>query len=353
MNHLSPFRIALALGGACLLFCPPQGVAQTAAPTIYNAQLETRTVSGRLEVAVAEASAARSPLWVAYAVPSEARRQACCGEPGALCHLEQSRNQYSSRRGEERDRDSERAVVWARFDAGRLDDLRVYGESCPVDAEGLTVQWWDGVTPEASRSWLQSTIDASASEKLRERAVMVLAHHEGERVDESLEALAMTHPDHDTKEKAVFWMGAIRGQRSFEALSRLSDASLGDELHEKVVFAIHLSEVDGATPKLIELARRHPSSEVREKALFWLAQKAGKRAAPTIAQAALEDPELDVKKRAIFALSQLPADDGIPLLIEMARTHPHPKIRKQAMFWLGQSGDERAVQFFERVLLER
>ena len=52
----------------------------------------------------------------------------------------------------------------------------------------------------------------------------------------------------------------------------------------------------------------------------------------------------------MFSLSQLPKDEGVPKLIAVARTHRDPEVRKQAMFWLGQSGDERAVQFFEDVL---
>ena len=51
-----------------------------------------------------------------------------------------------------------------------------------------------------------------------------------------------------------------------------------------------------------------------------------------------------------FALSQMPASEGVPLLINVARTNPNREVRKQAMFWLGQSGDERAVRFFEDVL---
>jgi HEAT repeat protein len=52
----------------------------------------------------------------------------------------------------------------------------------------------------------------------------------------------------------------------------------------------------------------------------------------------------------VFALSQLPKDEGIPLLIRTARDNRNPAVRKQAMFWLGQSGNPRALAFFEEVL---
>ena len=63
-----------------------------------------------------------------------------------------------------------------------------------------------------------------------------------------------------------------------------------------------------------------------------------------------DDPDRDVRKKAVFAISQLPKDEGVPRLIALARTHRDPGVRKQAMFWLGQSGDPRAIAFFEEVL---
>jgi HEAT repeat protein len=62
------------------------------------------------------------------------------------------------------------------------------------------------------------------------------------------------------------------------------------------------------------------------------------------------DPEIGVRKKAVFALSQLPKDEGVPLLIGVARSHRSAEVRKQAMFWLGQSGDARALAFFEELL---
>jgi HEAT repeat protein len=89
---------------------------------------------------------------------------------------------------------------------------------------------------------------------------------------------------------------------------------------------------------------------VRGQALFWLAQKAGKKAAGAISSAIDNDPDTEVKKKAVFALQQLPDGEGVPMLIQVARANRNPAVRKQAMFWLGQSGDPRALAFFEEVL---
>ena len=107
---------------------------------------------------------------------------------------------------------------------------------------------------------------------------------------------------------------------------------------------------DAGLDTLIDLARHDASSPVRSQALFWLGQKAGQRATSVLTRALDDDPDRDVRVKAVFALSQLPREQGIPKLIEVARGHRDPEVRKQAMFWLGQSGDPRAVAFFEEVL---
>ena len=107
---------------------------------------------------------------------------------------------------------------------------------------------------------------------------------------------------------------------------------------------------DAGIDTLLELARRDPSAKVRGQALFWLGQKAGARATAALETAVSDDPDREVRKKAVFAISQLPKDEGVPRLIALARTHRDPGVRKQAMFWLGQSGDARAVAFFEDVL---
>lgn len=54
---------------------------------------------------------------------------------------------------------------------------------------------------------------------------------------------------------------------------------------------------------------------------------------------------------AVFAISQhAEKDEAVEMLIAIARHNPNPRVREKAIFWLGQSGDERAVQFFKEIL---
>jgi hypothetical protein len=183
--------------------------------------------------------------------------------------------------------------VLARFEGTTLVRLRTATPDCEIDAGGLPVAWLDGVKADESAAWLNSLITATPST--------------GERYD------------------------------------RVARPAL-------VALAMHEGAV--ATRSLVGIARDHTISKMRSDALFWLAQRAGDQALSTIAEAVDRDPDTDVKKRAVFALSQLPKDDGVPKLIDVARSNKNAAVRKQAMFWLGQSGDPRALKFFEDVLLK-
>lgn len=95
-------------------------------------------------------------------------------------------------------------------------------------------------------------------------------------------------------------------------------------------------------------------TKVRGSALFWVGQAAGDRVEAemgSIAADATEDRE--IREMAAFALAQRPRDEGIPVLLRLARSDRDPQIRRSAIFWLGQSGDERAMDYFESVLSGR
>jgi hypothetical protein len=167
-----------------------------------------------------------------------------------------------------------------------VSQIRLASVDCPLDAGGLTVQWLTGVTGAASINWLSRYLEGTAPRKLASQAVVAIALHAD---PESLD-------------------------------------------------------------RLLTLAREGKDRQVRSDALFWVAQRAGDKAMETISNAIERDPDTEVKKRAVFALSQMPKDEGVPKLIAVARTHANTEVRRQAMFWLGQSGDPRALRFFEELL---
>lgn len=293
------------------------------------------------------------PAWVVYAVPRTPELAVRADEHHDGCgtyYLEerdQNREGMSRGRGEPGD-----ALVLLRVAGGEIVRISVADVECTVDAGGLPVHLFSGVEARQSLDLLVAAVTGPTSRRLARMALHAIAVHDEPAADALLERVATGELSWDAENQAVFWLGAARGQRGFEILRRLAGHE-DPRLREHVTFALHVSHASEAVEVLAAMARHDAHSRVRRQAIFWLAQEAGRRAVAELERAAEGDPDVGVKKHAIFALSQLPADEGVPLLIRYARTHPSPEVRRQAMFWLGQSGDERALEFLEEVLLDR
>jgi len=353
------------------------GQTQPSVPAhLVNARIVARSAAPGLEQAFrAIESAQGEPAWIAYAVPAfPGRHEMCCGSYHGddasccgRCRLEGESHQGFTMNDHVPEsvklEEPQQALVLYRIEGKKVEKIRVFSLDCELDAGGRTVYWLADVKPEESVRWLASLVATQKAEneddsdwrRLADGAMMAIAVHADPAADAALEQFVAASRPERLREKAAFWLGAERGRRGFEVLDRLVRHDPSDQFREKAVFAIFVSKEPKATDTLIEVARNDSSGHVRGQALFWLAQKAGRKteegkAATAIRQAIDNDPETEVKKKAVFALSQLPKDQGVPLLIQVARTNRNPAVRKQAMFWLGQSGDSRALAFFEDVL---
>jgi hypothetical protein len=256
---------------------------------------ETVPAAGRLESVVrSTVTAASSPTWIGWTVPTDRARdmgrgtdERCC--TGCALEGESAAATIGGADAVRLEPPLEMRVM-LRAETGVVTDIRTFSVDCRLDAG--TARWIaiDGASPA-----------------------------------ESVRVLSGFVVDKGDERKA----------------HRLSDRALA-------AIAFHADA--GVVDVLARYAREGASGHLRGKALFWLSQRAGEKAAQTIARAVEEDPELEVKKKAVFALGQLPRDEGVPLLIRVARTSRDPKVQKQAFFWLGQSRDPRALAFFEAVL---
>jgi hypothetical protein len=358
-------RLALTL--TAVLIAPAAGADTPAG--LLNARLETRSAAGGLEKEVRALLSSRAePFWIGYAVASGRSHSSCCWSSGddadrccGGCRLE------SAEKGERAFRsqasgavalEAARSVhVLARAEGGRVLRLRAYSADCALDAGGLPLVWLEGVPPAESVAWLSTLLErapeASDDERHQghgEAALAAIAFHADPSADAALERWAAAGQPLKRRRQAAFWMGVERGARGRDALIRLVRQDADPKFREHVVFALTRNRQPGAIEAVLEVARKDADPHVRGQALFWLAQTASRQARAAVRAAVDEDPEVEVKKKAVFALSQLPKDEGVPLLIGVARTHRSPAVRKQAMFWLGQSGDPRALAFFEEVL---
>jgi len=154
-------------------------------------------------------------------------------------------------------------------------------------------------------------------------------------------------------DRQVTDLGAVSARAAAEyflALAERGGPAKGDPLLPAI-----LADSITIWPQLIRIGKNTSvKSSIRKQAVFWLSQEAGTEATKGLTELAENEREdQDVRKQAVFALSQLRNNDGVPTMIRLARTDRDPVIRKQAIFWLGQSGDPRAVAFFEEVLTHK
>jgi hypothetical protein len=256
-------------------------------PSVENGALDARALTGPLDRELdALVARATDPMWVGYAVPTNPRG----GDNGCWS----SRDGFVRRVGPldsaqartVKLEGSDTLYVLYRLADHRVDRIQLSSPECPLDAGGLTVRWLSGVSAASSLDWLTRFVTGDSGRRLQNQAVVAIALH--------------------------------------------ADPP--------------------ALDRLLSLARTGKDARLRGDALFWVAQRAGAKAMDAVSNAIDNDPDTEVKKKAVFALSQMPKDEGVPKMIDVARNNRNPEVRRQAMFWLGQSGDPRALQFFEEVL---
>jgi hypothetical protein len=328
---------------------------------VHGARLERRDAARGLQQAVdAVLRADQGPAWMAWRVPAVSRPgdRDNWGDREGRCVLDDDgdfREDHGIRGN------LEDLVVLVRGNQGAIDRLTFSDARCTVDAGSRTVYWLDGVVPAESVRLLAGIVtngphgaDADRERGDRHRApgqrgIAAIALHRDAAADAALGQFVQPSNPKWLRRDAAFWLGAARGEAGAAIVTKLARSDADDSFREHLTFVLTLTGESGI-PTLIDLAKHDASSGVRGQALFWLAQKAGQRAVATLGQAASDDPNAEVRKRAVFAISQLPKDDAVPKLIELAKTHRDPEVRKQAMFWLGQTGDPRAIAFFESVL---
>jgi HEAT repeat protein len=270
-------------------------------------------------------------------------------------------------------------------DGNAIARVEVYNLDRQREYSGYRVYWLGRGGNEESLSLLQSLAASNQPEKVAEHAVFAIAVHDDPRVGGLLKGFVRQSSVTKVRSNAVFWLGQVGGETAFlselirnpsenvevrkqaafaigvskdqaalTTLQNLYGSVAEREVKKQIIFAVSINEnSDAAVNFLIDTARNDSDREARKQAIFWLGQKAGKRSLDALGDTIdSNDADTEVQKQAVFALSQRPKDEAVPLLIKIAKTHAKPAVRKQAIFWLGQTGDERAVDFFKEVLLK-
>ena len=363
MKNTGIIVLILALGPLC--------VAQK--PNITNAKLQEISAAGGLKPAFdGIAQKQEAPAWIGYRIPATAKeRTMCCFDSWdglrssdsrccMGCRLESAKG--SSFNGTVSDCSQPEpfkySFVFLRVEARQLVKVRNYSPDCALDFGGLPLYWMEDVNPAQSVALLTDFALAAAANETEHKkgvansALTAIALHDDPAADQALEKLMQPDKPEYIREHVTFWLGVERGKKGLELLRKYAKEDPNERLREKITFALTQSKEPEAMKELVSMARNDASPRVRKQALFWMGQIGGRKEAEQISEAIENDPETDVKKRAVFALSQMKEGEGVPLLINVAKTNKNPVVRKEAIRWLGMSGDPRALDFLEQILLK-
>lgn len=147
-------------------------------------------------------------------------------------------------------------------------------------------------------------------------------------------------------------LGTVGAKEASDFLLTIAEEGEGKPAKE-AIFPAMVAEGVTIWPRLLKLAKdTDRPRDVRNSAVFWVSQEASVAATAGL-QEIVDDPSGDreVRNSAVFSISQRPKDESVPALIRIARNQKDPELRRTAIFWLGQSKDDRAIAYFEEVLL--
>ena len=160
---------------------------------VVNAVVEKRTPSGDFARDVQSVASRPAASWIGYRVPIQRRRDVsiqsydgCCGR----CRLAPPTD----------------LVVLARVQQGAIAELRSLGVDCDMDAGGMPLVWFDGVSADASVAWLSTLVSQSeTARRISEGAVSAIAQHAGTAASKALVQYAQTGTP-QMRGRALSWL---------------------------------------------------------------------------------------------------------------------------------------------------
>lgn len=252
------------------------------------------------------------------------------------------------------------------------------------------------------------------SERLRRKAVFLVAQKQTTEAADILLAAARNDPDAEVREQAVFWLSQVHDPRAVDMLVQILNSNGERALRDKALFALSQHSSPKAIAVLREFAedekqpsdlreraifslgqgsgaeqseylrtlyRKLTDANLREKVLFSLTQMRGrgndafilgiandpkeprelrKKAIFNLGQTSIDIAQLgslygsldarELREQVIFAISQRHESAAIDKLMDIAKSDPDREMRKKAIFWLGQSRDPRATQFLAELI---
>jgi len=338
-------------------------------PQIQNGRVETRQASSISSEIATLGAASADPIWVAWREPiADGRRGGCnwysddvnsIGIRGVVIESDNGPYkppQLTAPTGAVPLEAGTNVVILARISNKRVERLRTFGDDCPLDANGRTVYWLNGVTPAESLKFLETlthpdyaTMVRSGADSLVSSALSAIASHRDPAADAMLDKLA-ADPDSSLRRQAMRQLVDNRGAHGFETVRRLLDTEKNPDVRRSLVSSLAQSRQPQTADVLLALARNDSDESIRADAVYYLPARGGVKMVPEILKLLGSDGSTKVRQRAVDGIATLPADTALPALIQLARDSRDVVVRKQAVSALGRSKDPRAVGALQELL---
>lgn len=176
---------------------------------------------------------------------------------------------------------------------------------------------------------------SKGSEKVRDRALFVLAQSGSPEARETLVRLARSSQDPDIRVRAIRYLGLFGGQENRQVLVEIYGANTDERARREV---LHAFMVAGDRARLTELARTEPNPELRKEAIHQLGVAGGRKELWQLYQ---QESSADVKHHIINALF---VGGALDELTQLATKETNPELRKDAIQRLGLTGEARSSE---------
>ena len=111
---------------------------------------------------------------------------------------------------------------------------------------------------------LQKVLSGSHSDKVKSRALFVLAHSGAAEGKQTLIAVAKDSANPYLQRKAIQYLGALRGEQNNGLLAEIYAGALNTEVKERILKSLMVA---GGRDELVRVAREEPDPELREEAV--------------------------------------------------------------------------------------
>jgi HEAT repeat protein len=187
--------------------------------------------------------------------------------------------------------------------------------------------------PDRALPILEQMLSSTQSDKVRDRALFVLAQSGSPKARDVLVRIARTGPDEDTQARAIRYLGMFGGQDSRQALVEIYKSSQSQRARKAVLNAFMLS---GDRAALLEVAKSETSPALRREAIHQIGISGGR---DELWQLYQTETAPEVKDAIINALFVGGAADR---LAELAQKETDPRLRREAIQKLGLTGSEKS-----------